>query len=176
MPKEKDNNAVMSEQDLFIMRLYSSAQSWNRACQLLVEAEKIDHSLRIMLNSVLVLAVELSIKTILAISGHNEKCLCSSGHKLSELFKKLGKQNLDVISEGFEKTYEAKVGQKIDFMAMLKQHDSCFTEWRYMTFVKDLTNLSDNFDYTFMVNCQRVTVHQMEAIHKLYIEAANGHE
>ena len=173
----KENHSVaMSEQDLFIMRLYSSAQSWNHACQLLVEAEKIDHSLRIMLNSVLVLATELSIKTILAISGHDEKCLCSSGHKLSELFEKLGKQNLKVISKSFEEAYEAKVGQEIDFIAMLKQHDNCFTEWRYMTFVKDLANLRDNFDYTFMVNCQRVTAQQMEIVHKLYLEATSSHD
>lgn len=169
----KSNQINMSEHDIFIMRLYSSAVSWNHLSQLLVEAEKIDHSLRIALNSVLVLATELSIKTILAISGHCEKCICSSGHKLSELFKKIGDDNLRAISNGFEAAYKANIGQEIDFIEMLKKHDDCFTEWRYMTFVKDLDSLQDNFDYTFMTNCQRVTAQQMEVIHKLYLEAAN---
>ena len=167
-----EKNIAMSEQDIFIMRLYSSARSWNDACQLLVEAEKIDHRLRFSLNSSLSLATELSIKTILAIAGHNEKCLTSSKHRLSELFDKLGEENLNIISSAFSAAYKTNIGEEIDFKKLIKQHDGAFIEWRYLNFVKDANNLKDNFDYQFMVNLQKTTGNMMEKIHKLYMQGA----
>ncbi len=160
----------MAEQDVLIIRLYSSAQSWNKTSQLMIEAEKIDHSLRISLNVVLPLAVELSLKTILAISGHCEHCLTESKHKLSELFSKLGEKNLDAISKAFTVAYKQNVGEKINFMESVKQHDKCFIEWRYLNFVKDMTNITDNFDYQFMINLQRAMAGTVEAVHGLYLK------
>ena len=167
-----EKNIAMSEQDIFIMRLYSYARSWNDACQLLVEAEKIDHRLRFSLNVSLSLATELSIKTILAIAGHNEKCLTSSKHRLSELFDKLGEENLNVISSAFSAAHKTNIGEEIDFKKLIKQHDEAFIEWRYLNFVKDANNFKDNFDYQFMVNLQKTTGNMMEKIHKLYMQGA----
>ena len=160
----------MSEQDILIMRLYSSAQSWNETSRLMVEAEKLSHKLRISLNVVLPLAVELSLKTILAISGHCECCLTESRHKLSELFGKLGEKNLDAISKAFTAAYRQNVGEEIDFMKLVKQHDKCFVEWRYLDFIKDIDNIVDDFDYQFMTNLQRTMAGMMEKIHGLYMK------
>lgn len=160
----------MSEQDILIMRLYSSAQSWNETSQLMVEAEKLNHKLRISLNAVLPLAVELSLKTILAIGGHCECCLTESRHKLSELFGKLGEKNLDAISKSFTAAYKQKIGEEIDFMKLVKQHDKCFVEWRYLDFVKDIDNIDDDFDYQFITNLQRTMAGMMEKIHGLHMK------
>lgn len=160
----------MTEQDVLIMRLYSSAVSWNETCQLLLEAEKVDHKLKFSLYVTLSLAVELSLKTILAISGHCERCLMESGHKLSDLFSKLGKKNLDVISKAFMAAYKQNIGKEIDFMKLVKQHDKSFIEWRYLNFVKDTNNVADNYDYEFMTNLQRTTAEMMEIIHGLYMK------
>lgn len=162
----------MTEQDVLIMRLYSSAVSWNETSQLLFEAEKVDHKLRFSLYVTLSLAVELSLKTVLAISGHCECCLMESGHKLSDLFSKLGKKNLDVISKAFMAAYKQNIGKEIDFIKLVKQHDKCFIEWRYLNFVKDVNNITDNYDYEFMTNLQRITAEMMEKIHGLYMKGA----
>ena len=162
----------MTEQDILIMRLYSSAVSWNETSRLLFDAEKADHKLRFSLYVALSLAVELSLKTTLAISGHSECCLMKSGHKLSDLFNKLGKKNLDAISKAFMAAYKQNLGKEIDFMKLIKQHDKCFIEWRYLNFVKDVNNITDNYDYEFMTNLQRTTAGMMEKIHGLYMKGA----
>ena len=106
------------------------------------------------------------------IAGHNEKCLTSSKHRLSELFDKLGEENLNVISSAFSAAYKTNIGEEIDFKKLIKQHDGAFIEWRYLNFVKDANNLKDNFDYQFMVNLQKTTGNMMEKIHKLYMQGA----
>ena len=54
-----------------------------------IECEKTPNY-RIATNSICALSIELSLKTILAICGHTEKCLKDSGHSLVDLMKKIG--------------------------------------------------------------------------------------
>lgn len=163
-----------TEQDILVIRLYSSAKSWNKTSQLMSEAVKIDRELGISFNVVLTLAIELSLKTILAMSGHCESCLIESKHSLSELFKKLGEHNLNAIANTFTSAYKNSTGEEIDFMKLVKEHDRSFIEWRYLNFVKDLDNIVDTFDLRFMVNLQNTVASIMETIHRLYMVRINS--
>lgn len=158
----------MSSQDIFIVRLYSAAKSWNKACKILILADRKDHSARIALNSALALAIELSLKTFLAINGKSEDEMKKLGHNLGGICQALGKNNLDIFAADFQSTYKEKLNKTVDFLNEVTTHSRSFEEWRYLTFITDPEDIQDTYNYEFMANLQRTTALLMEKAHDRY--------
>ena len=153
------------KRDVLVTRFYSASISWNALCDYLwVKCEETPRY-RIATNSICAFSIELSLKTILAICGHNEGCLRKSGHSLTSLMKKMGLDNYDTLKQ----TYE-RVSGKDNFDEILKINDNSFAKWRYIIPESGTANFIDDFDYTFMRWLQEALFNLSETLHKIYIE------
>lgn len=153
-------------QGVLVARIYSASKSWNALCRhLWAECEKTPNY-RIATNSICALSIELSLKTILAICGHTEKCLRDSGHSLVDLMKKIGDKNYEVIKQSYE-----KIANKNNFEEALKANDDCFNKWKYILPEKGTTDFVDDFDYQFMRWLQEALSDLSEVAHSAFLKA-----
>ena len=129
-----------------------------------IECEKTPNY-RIATNSICALSIELSLKTILAICGHTEKCLKDSGHSLVDLMKKIGDNNYEVIKQSYE-----KIASKNNFDEVLKSNDDCFNKWKYILPEKGTTDFTDDFDYSFMRWLQEALANLSETMHQAFLD------
>lgn len=161
----------LDEHEILVARIYSASMSWNALCaRLWIECEK-HPEYRIAVNSICALSIELSLKTILSICGHSERCLKKSGHSLMNLMNKIGVHNYDVIKQSYE-----RISGEGNFDEALRANDRSFDKWRYIMPEHGATHFVDDFDYSFMRWLQEALASLSEAAHDAFLSRESHNE